>query len=305
VNTASPPRVTVLTPVCNGERYLAEALDSALAQRWTDFELVLVNDGSTDATAAIARAYCARDPRIRLVEQANAGLPAARNAAMRAGRGELFALLDCDDVWLPDHLEHAVAAFDAEPDLGLVHSNIECIDAEGALVGIYRRHWKPDTDAYRVLALRHEHICCPSAVFRRHCVQAVGGFDLQFTGLGCEDRDLWLRIAERYRVHYIDHVTARYRVHPGGMSRNRERMLEARRLLLAKLAATPRGAPLARHMEAMIESDLGMEFLEEGHPARALRAQLKALAIRPQTARVWRRLLRPAAATFGAVLFGL
>jgi glycosyltransferase involved in cell wall biosynthesis len=294
------PRVSVLVPAWNAQAYLADALDSALAQSYRSFEVVVVDDGSTDATTAIARRYAYRsNGRIRLLRQANAGLPAARNAAMAAAQGEFFALLDSDDVWQPNHLAHAVAALDADPTVGLVHANIERMDGEGHSLGVPLRFWNLQPDAYAAIALRHEHVSCPTAVFRRACVDDVGGFDPRFTGLGCEDRDLWLRIAERWRLRYLDLVSARYRIHGSNMSANRERMAAARRALVEKMAQSPRGAALARHAAAMVDSDLGHELLASGDCAGALRAQLRALRTRPLTTLAWRRLLRAAVTAAG------
>jgi glycosyltransferase involved in cell wall biosynthesis len=304
--TGEPPRVTALVPVYNGERYLALALDSAMAQTYAPLEVVVVIDGATDSSARIAHRYAAAsNGRIRVVEQENQGLPAARNTAIAASRGEYFALLDADDVWLPQHIESAVAVLDADPAIGLVHGNVRCIDADGAFSGVYTRRWRDRNDVYRALVLRHDHVVCPTAVFRRACVDQLGGFDLRFTGYGCEDRDMWLRIAEAWKVHYIEDFVALYRVHPTSMSHNVERMAEARRRLLEKLAATPRGAGLIKHAEAMIQSDLGMEYLAQGAYARALLAQFSALRIRPQTACIWRRTLRPALCLVSATIFGI
>jgi glycosyltransferase involved in cell wall biosynthesis len=305
-SVSAVPRVTALVPVYNGAAWLAQALDSALAQSFERLEVVVVDDGSTDSSGEIAQRYAAAsDGRIRMLRQDNAGLPAARNAAIAAARGEMFALLDADDVWQPHHIAQAVEVLDARPLVGLVHGDVHCIDAAGGYIGDYTRCWHLHADAYRALALRYEHVCCPSAVFRRRCVEEVGGFDRQFTGLGCEDRDLWLRIAERWQVHYIDDHVAHYRVHPGSMSQNRERMALARQRLLAKLSQSPRGAPLVRHAEAMVESDLGMEYLAEGAYGRALLSQLRALRIRPQTPRVWRRMVRPTLCLVSAAIFGI
>lgn len=289
------PMVSALMPVYNAAPYLAEAIESALRQRYRSFELVVVDDGSTDGSGEIARRYAERLPnRVRLLQQANAGLPAARNRAMAAARGEYFALLDADDRWRPEHLGLAMAAFDADPDVGLVHGNIRRIDAAGRTLEVPRRRWHALPDSFEALALRHEHVACPTAVFSRDCVQSVGGFDTQFTGLGCEDRDLWLRIAERYRVRYLDHVVADYRVHPASMSQQRGRMAAARLRLLNKVGLSIRGAPLFVHMQAMIESDRGLELLQQGHGWQALRAQCRALGLRPSSALIWRRLLRVA-----------
>lgn len=299
--TSSPPvpQVSVIVPVYNGAAYLAQALDSALTQTYRDLEILVVNDGSTDASSAIAHLYARNFPeQVRVIDQANTGLPGARNTAIRHARGEFLALLDADDVWMPEHLEMAMAAFTADPSLGLVHANIRRIDARGKPLGIAPRFWRAGLDAYTTIALRHEHVNCPTAVFTRAAIDVVGAFDTDFTGLGCEDRDLWLRIAARFPVRHIDAVTADYRVHPGSMSRNRARMLAARELLARKQAATARGRPLLRHMRAMVLSDLGLELLEEGDALGSLRAQARALLIRPHTWLIWRRLLKSALHAF-------
>ncbi len=290
---ARAPRVSVIVPVYNGAAYLAQALDSALTQTWSDLEILVVNDGSTDASSVIAHLYAKNFPdQVRVFDQANTGLPGARNTALRNARGDFFALLDADDVWMPEHLELAMAAFAADTRLGLVHANIRRIDARGNGLGIAPRFWRAGLDAYTTIALRHEHVNCPTAVFTRAAIEAVGPFDTDFTGLGCEDRDLWLRIAARFPLRHIDAVTADYRVHAGSMSRNRAKMLAARELLARKHASTSRGKPLLRHMRAMVQSDLGMELLEEGDPFGGIRTQLKAMLIRPQTGLIWRRLLK-------------
>src|SRR5258706_7823750 len=99
------PAVRIVPPVYNAARFLAEAIESAQRQTFDDFEMLIVDDGSKDDTAGITEEFAAHDPRIRLIRQRNAGTAAARNTAIRAARGELFALLDSDDVWLPEFLE--------------------------------------------------------------------------------------------------------------------------------------------------------------------------------------------------------
>ena len=285
------PLVSVITPVFNGQTWLAESLDSALAQSFPSFEIVVINDGSTDDSLAIARSRALKHPSIRIIDQPNSGLPAARNRGMKQARGAYLALLDADDAWLPNHLYLAMQAFERDPDLGLVHANIERVDCHGATVDIPTRFWTRDMEAFEALALRHEHVSCPTAVFSRVAIDAVGDFDLRFTGLGCEDRDLWLRIAARFRIRYLDQVTARYRLHPGSMSAAGERMALARQLLVAKLAETARGARLVAQMEAMIDSDLGLSLSEQGRYRQAIAAQWQALRACPGDHLIQRRFL--------------
>src|SRR5215468_6756734 len=136
------PRVSAIVPLYNGERYLAEALDSALAQTLPEVEVIVVDDGSTDGGGAMADAYAERHPaRVRVVHQSNRGLCCARNAALAVARGEYLALLDADDVWLSHHLADSVARLDRDPGVALVHADIERIDADGNSLGRSPRFW--------------------------------------------------------------------------------------------------------------------------------------------------------------------
>lgn len=292
ISRENAPLVSVITPVFNGAAWLGEALDSALAQSFRSLEVIVVNDGSTDDSLAIARAKARKDDRIRIIDQANAGLPAARNRALTAARGAYLALLDADDAWLPNHLMAAMQAFELDPDLGLVHSNVHRVDSDGALIDVPVRTWHKGMDAFEALALRHEHVCCPTAVFSRLALDTVGGFDLIFTGLGCEDRDLWLRIAARFRIRYLNQITARYRLHSGSMSADNERMALARQMLVAKLAESERGARLVSRMEAMIDSDLGLCLSGEGRLLQAIAQQWCALRQYPREQLIQRRFVR-------------
>lgn len=128
-----PPRVSVIVPCYNAERFLSRALDSVTAQAYTDWEIVLVDDGSSDGTAKIASSYADRlGHRCQFIQQANAGSSAARNRGIEASRGELLAFLDADDEFLPDKLQRQAAMFDRCPDLGMVYSDYSFVDLEGS-----------------------------------------------------------------------------------------------------------------------------------------------------------------------------
>jgi|GEM_PF-489470 len=290
------PMVTALVPVYNTERYLAEAIESALAQTLPNVEIVVVDDGSTDASGAIADRYAAAHPdRVRVIHQANQGLPLARNAAIAAARGRYLALLDADDVWLPGHLAACVAVLERDPTVGLVHADAEDIDADGRPLPVVEQapRWTRDAaDPYAAVLLRRQHIVCPTAVFRRSVVDNVGPFDPAFNRLGCEDRDLWLRIAEVSNVVYIEGVHARYRIHGANMSANSERMWRARKLLVDKYAERPRGRPLRRRARAAIEADRGHELAVAPDAMPALRAFASALLRDPLRIDAWKGLLR-------------
>lgn len=289
------PIVTALVPVYNGERFLAEALDSALAQTLPSIEIVVVDDGSTDTSGAIADRYATAHPRrVRVIHQANQGLPLARNAAIEAARGRYLALLDADDVWLPGHLAACVDVLERDPMVGLVHADAEDIDANGdPLPPDDRPRWGRDSrDPYKAVLLRRQHIVCPTAVFRRSIVDKVGAFDPAFNRLGCEDRDLWLRLAEVAAVAYLPGIQARYRIHGANMSANSERMWRARKLLVDKFATRTRGRTLRRRAFAAIEADLGHELAMAPAAAPALAAFARALLNDPLRVDAWKGMLR-------------
>lgn len=286
---ARHPRVSVLMPVYNGERWIRQALDSALAQTWRDFEIVVYDDGSRDASRAIALEYQAAHPgHVRVFWQENAGLARVRNATLAVARGELLAFLDCDDVWMPHHLATAVACFDSDPGLGLVHANILRIGPEGEVLDPARPRWRARHrgDPFAALLLRREHISNVTAVVRRSVIDRVGEFDPRFHG--CEDRDLWLRVAHDHPVRYIDEVTAYYRMHGNNTSGNLDRMLEARRDLVAKFSRTPRGYALRRRALAAIEFEAGAVLRDAGRMREARRAYLRAALREPLRAATWK-----------------
>jgi glycosyltransferase involved in cell wall biosynthesis len=276
------PLVSAITPAYNAERFLSAALDSALAQTLREFEVIVVDDGSTDSTAAIAARYAAAHPQhIRVVQQSNEGLCAARNAAMQLARGKYFALLDADDVWLPQHLAASVHALESEPAVGLVHANIERIDAQGNALHVPPRYWREHDDAFARLFLRDEHVSCPTTVFRRELIDRLGGFDMRFNRLGCEDRDLWLRIAAVCGLRFLPDVHARYRQHGANMSSNVRKMQCARLLLVDKFSETPQGRPLRRAALAAVHVGIGDELLNAGRRFSAFGAYAQALTRQP------------------------
>lgn len=293
------PLVSVIMPVFNGERFIVQALRSALMQDYQPMEIIVMDDGSTDRSARIAQEFAAAHPdRVRYYRQDNTGLSAARNAAIARSRGRYLALLDCDDVWHQDHLARAVAALEQDPGTVLVHGNVRFIDATGESVGRFlgHRHWdRWAHDPFRAILLRHEHVACPTAVFRKQTVEETGGFDLRYDGFGCEDRDMWLRLALMGRVRYLDYHAADYRVHSGGMSRKRERMLQARRMLVERMREFPPGRRLYSSALAAVALSEAEECSGETERGRIVRAYLRAIRCAPHDIRGWRGLVRACA----------
>ncbi|WP_319521544.1 glycosyltransferase [uncultured Desulfosarcina sp.] len=193
----NPPMVSVVIPTFNRSDMLKDAVASVLDQDYGNAELIVVDDGSTDATARTLAAY---EGRLRLLRQENRGVSAARNAGIRAAAGTLIALLDSDDLWLPGKLRAQVYYFEAHPE-ALICQTEEIWIRNGVRVNPGKRHRKQSGDIFeRSLALC---LVSPSAVMmRKSLLDEVGLFDESLPA--CEDYDLWLRIAWRHPVHLID-----------------------------------------------------------------------------------------------------
>jgi glycosyltransferase involved in cell wall biosynthesis len=213
------PLVTVAIPTYNRAAYLPDAIESVLVQTLRDFEVIVLDDGSTDETEAVVTPYLER---VRYVRQANEGRSAARNAAVRIARGEFVAFCDSDDRWFPDRLERQIAAFSDDPALGMVHGQVELIDAQGGPLpeqtAAHREifsaaHRKPVTYAGYAWECR----CLSSTILVRRAVfDEVGLYD---PALLLDDYDLYLRLALAFEVSFLDGPPlAQYRLHPGQMT---------------------------------------------------------------------------------------
>lgn len=294
--TMEPPLVSVIMPVYNGERFIEAALRSALGQDFSDFEIVVLDDGSTDASAGIAREYARMHPRhVRYFRQENGGFCAARNAAIAAARGRYLALLDCDDLWMPQHLSHAIEALESDPQTVLIHANVRFIDENGAVLAefLHKERWAQwGHDPFKAILLRYEHVACATTVFPRALAVELGGFDLRYSGLGCEDRDLWLRLALRGKVRHLPYHAADYRVHGGGVSRRRERMLCGRRLLVERMTDFSEGRRLYPAALAALALSEAEECVPGSERGRVLRAYGTAIRLNPRDLRGWRGLAR-------------
>ncbi len=196
-DTAARPRVSVIIPTFNRAWILEEAVESVLAQTYTDFELIVVDDGSTDDTRTRLAHY---GRRIAYIHQPNQGVSAARNAGLHLASGELIALLDSDDLWAPAKLARQVAFFETHPAAQICQTE-EIWIRRGKRINPKRRHRKPSGWIFEPsLALC---LVSPSAVMmRRELLDEVGWFDVTLPA--CEDYDLWLRVSLHYPIYLIE-----------------------------------------------------------------------------------------------------
>jgi glycosyltransferase involved in cell wall biosynthesis len=218
---AKNPMITVLMPVYNGMKYIHEAIDSVLCQTFEDFELLIIDDCSTDKSVDIIKSY--KDSRIRLIQnEKNFGITPTRNIGLANAKGEFIALLDCDDRSLPDRFSEQVGFLDKNPDYGMIGSWVEIIDEKGMPTGTV---WKYDAPSDKIpgLLLFHNYFAQSSILIRR-AVIPFGGYN-QFQA-AVEDYDMWIRIANTTKVWNLQKVLTSYRVHNESVSFDKASLIE-------------------------------------------------------------------------------
>jgi glycosyltransferase involved in cell wall biosynthesis len=227
--------VSVIIPAYNAEQFIRQTLDSVLAQTYKNIEILVVDDGSQDQTAAIVKEIADRDSRLILLRQANSGVAAARNLAIQHSKGEFVAPIDADDLWHPENLAKQVkCAIAGGANVGVVYSWSVYIDEADALLdGV--RAFTIAGDVFLTL-LCHNFIGNASAsLIRRRCLETVGGYDPEFraqSAQGCEDWDLYLRLSEQYAFNVVPEFLVGYRKSQTSMSQEYTAMAKSYYLAL-------------------------------------------------------------------------
>lgn len=213
-------RVSAIIPAYNCEKYIVETIESVFAQTHKDIELIVVDDGSTDRTEEIIRSFGARLNYIR--QDKNSGPSAARNRGIKESSGAYVAFLDHDDIWLPDKIEEQVRMLEREKDLALVYSNFYYINRSGSIMGKLFDNIKPCRGFVFEELVISNFIPTSSVVIRKKVLDETGIFDERF--LIAQDYDLYIRIAERHKIDFIERPLLKYMVHPDGASKKRRRI---------------------------------------------------------------------------------
>lgn len=277
--------VSVVIPAYNSAPTLDATLRSVRAQTHRNLEIVVVNDGSTDETEAVAAGHCAKDPRIAVVAIPNGGLPNARNTGIRATRGRFIAPVDADDLWHPTKIARQLAVFAASgPEMGLVYTAHRTIDMEDRVIGS------------GPLGDLHGWVYLPSLLvnfvgngsammFRREAAEQVQGYDATMIR-GSEDRLFQTLVARRWSVGQVPAYLTGYRQRPGSMNHNYERMSLARLQMIETLARRQPETP-ARWLDAArahIRAGYGLVLLQKRKPVAGAREMARAVALSPACA---------------------
>lgn len=224
------PKASVILPVYNAGHYLASAIESVLQQTFTDFELLLLNDGSTDGSLEVMQRYAAQDARCRVITRENKGLVHTLNEGVELARTEMLFRMDADDLCLPTRFAKQMAYLEAHPECVAVGSRVMLIDPGGDPLCPF-----VDTFDHAVIDAAHMQgrggavVVHPAVAMRRHAVLAVGGYRSAFKH--AEDLDLFLRMAEYGQLANLPEVLFMYRQHPGsiGYKHRREQVQAVRR----------------------------------------------------------------------------
>ncbi len=281
-----PPMVSVIIPTFNCATYLPEAIESVLAQTCTDYEVIVVDDGSTDATNQVVATYC---DRVRYFCQENRGAASARNTGIRHAQGEYVSFLDADDVLLPSKLEEQASFLNR-------NANVDIVYSDGLLFRINRQ----GVEEHRLLSacgLLNKSLGTPSvsvpifavenafppvvAMVRLRCVREIGGFDEERSLMTAEDWDLCFRLAVKYNFVYLEGVLAKYRDWEGSTSKSWHRRKSAFEFMVQKIAGSEGYGNLSAQAKSRVLFSWGVMYLEYREPQMALARFKSAIELDP------------------------
>ncbi|MFY9528189.1 MAG: glycosyltransferase [Candidatus Acidiferrales bacterium] len=256
------PRVSVVIPTYNSAAFLEEAIQSVLGQTYSDFEVVVVDDGSTDGTEYVVRSF---GDRVSYLKQDNRGVSAARNHGIHKSQGNYVAFLDSDDFWLPGKLAEQIPLLDRDAELGLVYSDWRVTSEKGVLEPSYLSNLAPASGYVFDELVRSGFILTSGTVVRRSCLDDVGDFDETLSI--AQDYDLWLRICYRWKIALVNKPLVIKRSWDGSLSSNlpktaAERIVSFEKALKNYPDMTPPSRRRVRRQLAINYWDVGYDHFD-------------------------------------------
>ncbi len=288
---ASAPHVSIVVTTYNRARLVTAAIDSVLRQSFQDIEIIIVDDGSSDHTAARVAAFA--EP-IRYIRLEHSGRPSrVRNRGIGVARGSLIAFLDDDDVWRPDKLARQVGFLDQHSALGFVYSDLRFQYPDGTLSAPVLRPHQKETGALFDRLLSDCFIYPSTVIVRRHLLDRVGLFD-EALAIG-EDYDLWLRLARAADAGCIPEPMVTIRRHPSGLSQQSEYSAYHNAIFILERLAATNALSLRRHLRvrlalARLHTHVGLTLLKTDEIQQARRHFTRSLRLNPLQRRAWQAL---------------
>lgn len=278
-------KVSVVIPLYNAREVIRETIETVLAQSWKDYEIVVIDDGSTDGSGAIVQEF---GDRIRYVRQENGGVARARNRGIAESTGHYIALLDHDDLWHPMKLEKQVALLDRRPEVGMVITDVAHLDRNGKPMGVVGAGYNPSETFARLFV--RGYVPTPSAaMIRRSVLQTVGGFDERFHSAGLDDHELWTRIAARYEIANIAEPLTYHRnreIKPADVAlAHRPLLIET---LLARFGEDRAKRRYLLREQASYLADRGKRLVNVGERTQGRSCLIQGLAISVKDAQSWK-----------------
>lgn len=225
--------VSVILPTYNCAHFLPDSIGSVVSQTYDLYEIIVVDDGSTDNSKEVLNPFMQKIKYIHLEQ--NRGLPTARNIGIQSAQGKYIAFLDADDLWLPEKLQTDIEYFNKHPDIGMVYSRHTNIDEKGCVLNGDGKRRLPSGNIFIQLFSEQNFIICSSVVVRKEVFETTGFFDEQL--FNCQDWDMWLRIAFYFKISGIDKPLVKYRHNPRSLSKNRDNVLKYQKQVIEKTYA--------------------------------------------------------------------
>ena len=275
-------KISVILPCYNGARWISRSIESVLAQTYPHLELIIVDDGSTDNSKEAIAQYL-HDERIRCIYQANRGFSGALNSGIKESSGYFMGFIGQDDLWMPNKLELQVKYFSEHNNIDLVHSNYYSVDSEERIIRLVKT--KPHVFSSKQEVVEWlfltTNLAFETVLVKKKCFDEVGLFDERMVGYS--DHDMWLRVAGRFNIEYLDLPLVKKRQHELQLSRvRRESVLKDEFLLTEKMITH---YPFLKKCElkklAPLYYEWGMELLKKGNTKGARQKLLKAIVCQP------------------------